>query len=189
MFGPKVKEQLARHTPFSVVVDASRSGKLTRQYVKRWLKEEFILDVKDDSLLLLDSCTGQTDETIFSADDVFDLLHGKNIRIKVIPRKNTKFIQPFDVYFFKQYKLVIRRLEDYFRHKFISASTQEKLHGRVFFMKLHSVVYQPVCSPALKDMITYAWQKCGYVTGDLVTAFGNALETLLTVRGDHSDCS
>ena len=110
-------------------------------------------------------------------------------RIKVIPPKTTRFIQPLDVYFFRQYKLVLRRFEDYFRHKFICPGIQDKLHDRAFIIKLHSVVYHQFCSPVLKDMIAYAWQRCGYVTGHIVTAFGNALETLLTIRGDNRDCS
>lgn len=59
-------------------------------------------------------------------------------------------------YFFRQYKIVIRRIED-------AARCQDlKLNDRIFIMKMHSVVYNQFASPTLLNMRVYAWEKSGY---------------------------
>jgi hypothetical protein len=66
------------------------------------------------------------------------------------------------------------------------------LHDRVFIIKLHSVVYHQFCSPALQDMLVYAWRKSGYVTKELNSGFRNVLQTLLQVNSsacEIEDCS
>ena len=48
------------------MVDANSSGKLTKNHVRRWLRDVFLPDVKKDTLLLLDSWSDQIDDTIFT---------------------------------------------------------------------------------------------------------------------------
>ena len=161
-FGPKIKEILSRETPFNVVVDASTSGKLTKDHVKRSLHNAFIPDVTNDNLLLLDSWSIQTDEHIFKNEEIIQMLDNKTIHTEAIPPKTTRFVQPLDLYYFRQYKIVIHRSEVCFRHEIISMNTTEKLYDRIFIIILHYIVYHQFHSPALQDMLLYAWQKCGY---------------------------
>ncbi|KYM98578.1 hypothetical protein ALC62_10546 [Cyphomyrmex costatus] len=60
-FGPRVQNNLfrssGRNTP-NIFVTASKSGKLTSNHVKTWLKEVFFPNVGPQSVLLLDSWIG-----------------------------------------------------------------------------------------------------------------------------------
>ena len=149
----------------------SSSGKMTKNHVKRWLINAFIPDVTNNTLLLLDSWSGQTDNDIFTDEEITRTLQNKRIRTAIIPPKTTRFVQPLDVYFFRQYKIVIRRMEDLFRNKILHMEATQKLHDRGFIMKMHSVVYHQFGAPILKDMLIYAWQKCGYITEKQMRTF------------------
>ena len=53
-----------------------------------------------DSLILSGSWSGHRDEQILLEDS-----GGKDVDLKIIPPKTTKYAQPLDVYFFRQYKI------------------------------------------------------------------------------------
>ena len=95
-----------------------------------------------------------------------------------------------DVCFFRKYKIVIRRLEEYFRNTIIIIIdiVPEKPH-RLFTVKLHFVVYHQFHPLVLKSMPTYAWVKYGYVTDNEVRRFVNVLQPLLLIENGIYKCS
>lgn len=182
-FGPRVAQQVKMNTPFNIYADASVSGKMTSSHVSNWAKHVFKLDVVDKSLLILDSWSGQKDENLIKSQ-----LEVHNFKVEVIPPKSTKFIQPLDVYFFRQYKIIIRRIEEEIRFKCTFAeNTMTKLNDRIFILKMHALVYNQFCAPSFQMMIKYAWQKCGYLTPEIVEHFDNVIDQ--TFNFDFETCS
>lgn len=184
-FGPQVRASLDRNTPPNVFVDASTSGKLTKTHFKRWFQNVFSCDIPDKpnkSLLLLDSWSGQTDKSVST------LLPDKNITFEILPPKTTKYVQPLDVYFFRQYKPFIRRIENEIKAK---ENDSIKLNDRRFIMRMHSCVYNQFCSKQFENMILYAWKKSGYQVFKEFNSFDNALEIIFNtnmVECNIQDC-
>ena len=122
------------------------------------------------SLLLLDSWSGQTD-TGLSARAFGN--RELNLHTKIIPPKTTKYCQPLDVYFFRQYKLFARRIEENIRH---DKGNAVRLHDRSFIFKLHSLIYNQLSAPQYQHMRRYAWEAIGYVSQDMPLPFRNVLD-------------
>lgn len=184
-FGSKVETMIRQFTPNNMYVDSSASGKMTKYHVKKWYKNVFKLDVPTDdniqTLLLLDSWSGQTDTAI-----VHEIFPGKKISVSVIPPKATKYIQPLDRYFFLQYKLIIRRIEEEMRYKNVEEGPVTKLNDRKFIMRMHSCVYNQFCAPQFNKMVLYAWKTSGYDIGTDLPSFQSVLDTTFNIGMD--DC-
>ena len=86
-----------------------------------------------NSLVICGSCSGHKDEQV-----LLEAFGGKNVDLKIIPPKPTKYAQPLDVYFFRQYKIYAQRITAFI--KLSSSNMQPKLHERLYIMKLHSVI-------------------------------------------------
>jgi hypothetical protein len=104
--GPRALKSMYRAQ--NIHVTCSKSGKLTKSHIQYWAKEVLKPSVEENFLLLLDSWSGQTDQTTF--DDVFD----ENIECELlqIPPKTTADIQPCDKYFLRQWKYLYQRCFD-----------------------------------------------------------------------------
>ena len=85
--------------------------------------------------ILLNSWSGQTDTG--SSVIAFGNME-LNFHTKIIPPKTTKYCQPLDDYFFRQYKQFSRRIEENTRH---DEGNTVKLNDRIFIFKLHSLMY------------------------------------------------
>jgi len=108
------------------------------------------------ALLLLDSWTGQSNWQMFE-----DLLtDDKMIKILKIPPKKTSLIQPLDVYFFRQWKIMARK----FFERVLLDDIDLNLKQRNNTIKLHSLIHNQLSSPRFQPMIRYAWFKAGYLT-------------------------
>ena len=90
-------------------------------------------------------------------------LEEKNEDLKIIPPKTTKYVQPLDVYFFRQYKIYTKRITDFI--KLHSSNMQPKLHDRFFIMKLHCVIYNQLSAEAYRPTLRYMRQNAGYNIG------------------------
>ena len=77
------------------------------------------------SLALCDSCSGHEDEQI-----LLEAFGGKDVDLKIIPPKTTKYTQPLYVYFFRQYKIYAKRMTDFIKLR--SSTLQPKLHDRFY---------------------------------------------------------
>ena len=73
-----------------------------------WAKEYFALETIRTTLLILDSWPAQKNSALYSTPE-------KPVALFVIPPKATKYVQPLDVYFFRQFKLFAKRISDYVR--------------------------------------------------------------------------
>jgi len=163
-FGPTVSRQLQGAKPPNVVLACSTSGKMSKVTLKVWIKECLDPIITTPSLLLQDSWGAQKDESLF----VECLSNPSHLTIKTIPPKATKYVQPLDVYFFRQYKLLARKLTDPLRGS-------EKLRDRIIIMKMHSFIYNQLSASVFQPMLYFAWQRSGYTVPNKIERFDNVL--------------
>ena len=108
--------------------------------------------------------------------------------LKIIPPKTTKYAQPLDVYFFRQYKIYAKRITDFIKLR--SSNTQPKLHDRFFIMKLHSFAYNQLSAEAYRPVLRFAWQNdigepVGNFTGVIDVAFSIHIIQCAVMTCDH----
>ena len=133
-----------------------------------------------NSLVLCGSWSGHKVEQV-----LLEAFGGKDVDLKIILPKTTKYTQPLDVYFFRQYKIYARRITDFI--KLHSSNMQPKLHDRFIIMKLHSVIYNQSSSEAYRPMLRYAWQNAGYNTGEPVDNFTGVIDVAFSI--DIIECA
>lgn len=88
-------------------------------------------------------------------------LHSKvreNIEVMIITTGSTKYLQPFDVEIFHDYKLIAKSMTEYSKtHRLICGG--EDLSTRESIIKLHHLVQQQIAAIAFKDVRRYVFQK------------------------------
>lgn len=182
-FGPLVQEKLARLESIcpNVAVTSSTSGKFTKSIMQKWVNDVFLKDVTQKSLLILDSWPGQGPAANLTSP---------NLSIDYIPKGATKEIQPLDVYFFRQYKILVKDLVAHCRDAFFNNPTNPKPCNRYFLIRLHSVCFNQLHHPKFTPMLRYAWQASGYYSDNSVNTFENVKEVLLNpVKSRDAKCS
>ena len=155
-FGKRVQKNLFR--PKNVFIMASKSGKLTKDHVRNWTREVFTADISNKSILILDAWRGQCHDTIITA-----LPPNKTVKLHTIPEGATKYIQPLDVFTFRQWKDFARKFSD----SVIVNNINIKLHDRNNIIKLQSLIHNQFSATRYKDMLRYAWYKSGYINANL----------------------
>jgi len=103
-------------------------------------------------LLLIDSWGGQTDLTLY--DDIFEDEEGRaSCFTKIIPPKCTPLCQPCDVYFYRQIKNFIKRLQN----SPTLLQQEKEICTREDAIKIHSLLLHQLTAPMFKPMLQYAW--------------------------------
>jgi Tc5 transposase C-terminal domain/Tc5 transposase DNA-binding domain/DDE superfamily endonuclease len=167
--------KLTLFKPSSIVLTCSKSGKLTSSLVEYWRDEVLTHIVGNEKYLLISDCWGAQ-----GARKIYDEL--PNIRRLEIPKKTTSMIQPLDVYFNRQYKVIARRLSDHIRLYELDIN----LAHRNNIIKMNSLIFNQLSSRVFTRMIQYAWFRSGYLTTD-PGSFQNVKEVCFTFT-DYS-CS
>ena len=168
-FGPRVQEAVSELLKVckNVEVACSKSGKFTTQIAQRWFSDVFAKNVEGNAMLLLDAWPGQ------GPNAKLDL---PGVSVAYIP----KFVQPLDVYFFRAYKILVKKkVYEECRDAFLDGESQEKPGNRFLTIKIHSVCYNQMCHPRFSQMWKYAWQKALCEVDDPVSSFENVSKILL----------
>lgn len=154
-FGPRIQQQVNGYSKKypNVIITSSKSGKLTTNLYMDFLRKCLKSYVgMEQFLLLIDSWGGQTKPEMY--DEIFqDEEEIPTCTIKVIPPKCTPLVQPCDVYFYRQVKNFIKRIQN-------SSDLMEqnrKVNGREDCIKIHFIVHHQLSSPIFSKMIRYAW--------------------------------
>ncbi|XP_025160571.1 uncharacterized protein LOC112589900 [Harpegnathos saltator] len=154
-FGPIISKTVDKLTAEfgNVVVTCSKSGKLTKELYKNYLETTLKSYVKNDKfLLIIDSWGGQTDAALH--DEIFWNDDGDaTCTLKIILAKCTPFCQPCNVYFYRQVKLLIKRLQN----APILIKEEREIASREDAIKIHSIVHHQLSAPSFENMIKYAW--------------------------------
>lgn len=166
----------------NIHVEASASGKFETRNVRGWFQKTLEPDLKDGSVLLLDSY-GCHNEGL-------KLLTEKSFELKIIPKRTTKWIQALDVFFFGQYKFVSRRMFDWLRAEYFDENGQivKKLGNRRIILKFQSLIYNLFQAEVFRPMSKYSWIKPNYTEADDSYSFLNAYEILFKNLKDCSMC-
>lgn len=172
VFGPRVQvdvDELVSKLG-NVVVTCSKSGKLSTALYQEYLNEILVPYVKDNEfLLVIDSWTGQTNADIYNRT-FKDEEGNPTCNVQVIPGKCTSMCQPLDVYFYRQVKLYIKRLQN---NSWLYDNKVD-ITSREHCIRIHSVVLHQLQAPIFQNMLEYAWAKCG--VGDDCVSFLNVVE-------------
>jgi len=140
----------------NVVVTCSASGKLTTSLVQDWRDMCLIPSLPSrKTLLLSDSWPGQTD-----GKGIYEPIKGCT-RLE-IPPKTTSRIQPMDMFFNRQWKVIVRKAYE----RILLDDIDVQLAQRNNIIRLQSLIHNQLSSPVFSRMIRYAWFKCGYINTD-----------------------
>ncbi|GFW59534.1 HTH CENPB-type domain-containing protein [Trichonephila clavipes] len=137
----------------NVAITSSKSGKLTTALYKDFLIDVMKPYVKEEKFLfLIDSWGGQTNRVLY--DEIFTDDKGiPTCTMKVIPPKCTALVQPCDVYFYRQVKNFIKRLQNC---AYIIEQDRE-ISSREDCIKIQSLVHHQLSAPIFCCMLKYAW--------------------------------
>ena len=136
--------------PLNVFVDANVSGKITNEHLKTFFLSVLNPYLSTNTLVLCGSWSGHKDEQV-----LLEAFGGKDVDLKIIPPKTTKYAQLLDVYFFRQYKIYAKTITVFIKLR--SSKMYPKLNDRFCIMKLHSVIYNQLSAEAYTPMLRYAW--------------------------------
>lgn len=184
-FGPIITQTVNRLTAEfgNVVVTCSKSGKLTKELYKNYLETTLKPYVKDNNfLLIIDSWGGQTDASLH--DEIFGNDDGDaTCTLKVIPGKCTPFCQPCDVYFYRQVKNLIKRLQNAPN----LLREQREIASREDAIKIHSIVQHQLSAPCFENMLKYAWYAAKLL--ETRTIFSNLNDICFPVTIAKQNCA
>lgn len=133
----------------NVYITCSKSGKLTTTLYKDYLNGVLKPYVNQNRfLLVIDSWTGQTNMDMY--DETFvDDVNMPTCSVKVIPGKCTSMCQPLDVYFYRQVKLLIKRLQS----NVVLIREEREINSREDCIKIHSIIHHQLSADIFKNMI------------------------------------
>ncbi|XP_023288425.1 LOW QUALITY PROTEIN: uncharacterized protein LOC111674006 [Orussus abietinus] len=134
---------------------ASKSGKLTSDHFKTWLKDVYIPNVGSLSVLLIDLWSGHCSVVVWMKGGT---LVNKDMIAKLIPTGTGK-IWPVDVYGFRVWKNDVRHFSD----SVILMNEDLNLHMRNNIIKFLSLVHNQFSSPQYFNLFTFSWYKSGYI--------------------------
>ncbi|XP_048509261.1 uncharacterized protein LOC125500394 [Athalia rosae] len=154
-FGPRVQQEVTQMMDKykNVYITATKSGKLTKDTYNLFLDKVLKPYVKTEPFLfIIDSWGGQSDVSMYDGKFV-DEDGMPTCSLKVIPPKCTPLCQPCDVYFYRQVKNYIRRLQNCP----VLITLRREITSRRDAIKIHSLVHNQLRAPAFEKMIRYAW--------------------------------
>jgi len=106
--------------------------------------------------------------------------------LKLIPAKCTDFIQPANVFFFRQFKTMVKFITDT-----LIVSSNVKVWHRDNFLRIQSFVYSQFSANRFQNLLRFAFFKCGYASehpGRFQTPSEYCFESGLTEVCFKGDC-
>jgi hypothetical protein len=172
-FGPQVQKSVEEHLIKcrNIVVTASKSGKLQKGHVKYWVDNILLNSVSEKCILLPDSWSEQKDSSLFNS------MSGPKPCLRLqIPPKATQYIQPLDIYGFRQWKTFARKITDIIELDNIDIDLKIRLN----IITMHSLIYDQLSSSKFNKMWQYSWYKSGY-TNTQPGLFQNVIEVCFSL--------
>ncbi|CAF1080655.1 unnamed protein product [Adineta ricciae] len=151
----RISENIRSHLfkTSNVIVTCSSSGKLTTSLVEYWRDQVLLPSIgqRKQFLLISDCWGGQT-----YGKGLYDHIPGCT-RLE-IPRSTTSQIQPLDVFFNRQMKVIPRRIYD----RVMLDELDINMSDRNNIIRLTSLNHNQLLSERFRRMIQYAWYASGY---------------------------
>uniref|UniRef100_UPI001478BC9B LOW QUALITY PROTEIN: uncharacterized protein LOC117611452 n=1 Tax=Osmia lignaria TaxID=473952 RepID=UPI001478BC9B len=157
-FGVRVKAEVDELLKLckNVIIVCSKSGKLTSNLYKEYLEKVVKPYVGNNPfLMIVDSWGGH--KNIHMYNETFVNSENKpTCNVQIIPPKCTPICQPYDVYFYRQVKILIKRIQNYSQD--IMADREKKeLNTRYDAIRIQSLIHYLLSAPLFKKMIQFAW--------------------------------
>lgn len=175
-FGPRVATSLPNFP--NLFITCSRSGKLTSSLVQNWsqqvLKEVVERLNTDVCVLYVDSWGGHKNPGLYD-------LGTKKVQLKIFPECTTSLIQPLDLYCFRQWKDIAKRLTEDCQALGIRVDSRSEV------LKLQSLIYNQFQHQAFRPMWLCGWRLAGFEVP--VVPFQSLAEMLFIFDGECSTSS
>lgn len=193
-FGEKVVKDVINYSKIfkNLVIVCSSSGKLESKHVKIWFDECANKLVDGEILFLLDSYgCHKSKKKELSKENLEESNVDQLLNIEIIPASTTSMIQPLDKYYFRQFKIVYRKIVSRQVQLNIKYPNEYKpVHLREIQLKLVSIVHQQFRAPSFRFMIKGSWDLCGYsLGGGEIQRFENANKVLFDLDKTKSCCN
>jgi hypothetical protein len=152
-FGPGVARTMFAHPNIHVV--ANKSAIMNKQRTMEYFRDVLFPNAPGNFLLLCDSTN------LFQDDEMINSVKPASTTFvkKVIPPKATGLIQPLDLFFNRQFKHFVRKVQDRIRVERVPL----RLPKRDNILKLYSLTMHQFQAECFVDMIRYSFFKAGYV--------------------------
>lgn len=139
----------------NVIVVCSKSGKLTTSLYEQYLQSVVKPYVRNNSFLfIVDSWGGQKNIHIYN--QIFrDENNKPTCNLQIIPPKCTPICQPCDVYFYRQVKIIIKKIQNC--PDLITGDKSIQLNTRADAIRIQSLTHYLLSAPKFKCMLQYAW--------------------------------
>lgn len=154
-FGPRIQQQVDAIPYPSIMLEATKSGKLDIPHFDSYLKK--LLENRTRVLLILDQWSGHKNLKRMQENNPHC-----EITLLLIPDGFTSLVQPLDVFFFLRWKGAIKIFWDY---KVIN-QCDEDLTTRPNRAKLHSIIRNQLDSLNYRFMVKHAWIQSGLAHGE-----------------------
>jgi hypothetical protein len=141
----------------NVVITCSKSGKLTTSLYAQYL-ENVVKPYVGDNLFLfiVDSWGGQKNIQMYN--EIFrDKNNKPTCNLQIIPPKCTPICQPCDVYFYRQVKVIIKKIQNCPDVISQSGDESKQLNTRADAIRIQSLTHYLLSAPKFKCMLQFAW--------------------------------
>ncbi|GMS78620.1 hypothetical protein PENTCL1PPCAC_795 [Pristionchus entomophagus] len=176
---PKTKRVFSAH---NLYVTCGTTHIMTKKHMLEWVNKCIHTpSTPSDLLILLDSWSAFKDTAAITAA----LPTGKTLDTRQIPPGATGLIQPLDVYFFRPFKGLVRRIQSYgFKNcpDFIA-------YQRDSILKLISLCYSIIRAPTFRPLIQYAWFRAGYLDSPPPTRFQTPVQVCFPRSVNTKGCA
>lgn len=163
-FGPRVSVTMKR--PENLYITCSKSGIVTKALMNEWFLEVFLKDEPREKHLLCDALSTYKDTSVIDSAKSPD----QRYHLHIIPQGTTGFVQPLDVFFFRQWKSFVKKISDHV----IMEDYDTQLFQRDNILFLQSLVHDQFSCWRYQPFIRQAWIRSGYY--DVVENFENPVE-------------
>lgn len=162
----------------------AKSANMSKQDLQVFLKDVLWPDLtgRKQVLLLVDSWTANRDDNLYTST----VPDGVDFWKMLIPAKCTGLVQPADVYFFRPYKNMVKFITDT-----VLVESDINFWHRDHFLRLQSFVHYQFSAPRFRNLIRFAFFRCGYVTthpGKFQTPLQYCFESSLLDECCRDDC-
>lgn len=173
-FGPRVAQSMRQ--PPNLVIKASRSHIVTKQIVQDWFTEIYFPTAGNKSLLLVDALPAYKDRA------VIDTLKptGYQYEVMVVPEGGTKYVQPLDRLFFRQWKLFAKEIHDHI----INEDIDINMFNRDEIITLQSLIHNQFSNERFRSYRIESWKLSGFIDSNV--EFENPVKFCFNLTGDCS---
>ena len=168
-FGPRVLANLPQFS--NLYVTCTKSGKLSKDLVREWAVKVFSEALKklhsERCVLYLDSWGGHRESQLYG-------IAGKEVIVKVFPKGSTGFMQPLDLYCFRQWKTFAKRVTEQCMMQGFRVDQRNDI------LRLQSLIYNQFQHSDFRTMWRCGWRLGGFEVPEV--EFPNINEMLFKVR-------